>query len=115
MVTGTQCFSFTSIPKDEFGIVTVATKLVDVIEGKNTIRVGFSFTDPKSDFNKETSEIVAEKAMLSNMCVLMAGRSPDEDRSDIARSAWCVVGKDMLDTPDWAKSIDLGMKAVAVI
>ena len=109
MVTGTQCFSFTSIPEDEFGIVTIATKLVDVAGGKETIRVGFSFTEPKSDFDKVTSEKVAEKTMLSSMCVLMAGRSPDEARSDIARSAWCLVGKDMPDAPGWSKDMDLGM------
>lgn len=115
MVTGTQCFSFTSVPEDEFGVVTIATKLVNVVDGKETIRVGFSFTDHKSDFNKTSSELRAEKTMMSSMCVLMAGRSTDEDRGDVARAAWCLVGKDMIGTPGWAKDMDLGMKAVAVI
>jgi len=111
----TRFFSFTNNPQNENGIVTIATKLVGSVEpGKEAIRVGFHLTDPNSCFDRTLAKKEAKKAMLSNMCVTMANRFPGEDRMDIARSAWCVVGKDFPNNPDWAKKIDLAMKAVLV-
>jgi len=109
-----QYFSFTNTPYEDYGIVTIATKTVASGNKMVSIRVGFHLTDPDVKFSRRLAQKEAKIAMESNMSITMADRKQDEEREWIARSAWCCVGKDFPDTPDWAKKINLGTAAVIV-
>jgi len=109
-----QYFSFTNTPYDEYGIVTIATKLVASGDKLLSVRAGFHLTNPDVKFNRRLAQKEAKKAMESSMSITMAGRQPEEERERIARSAWCCVGRDFPDTPDWAKKINLGTAAILV-
>jgi len=85
----------------------------EIVGNTRTCRCGFSYKGKTiKDMKKESYQ-----RMNSNLCIIMCGRSIEEDDVNIAQAAWVVAGKDCYDKtfilPDEIKNLDIQYHGVA--
>ena len=118
-ILAVEYFSFSNDLEGKTGVVTLAIcssedefsekPLEERVE--RTFRVGYSLTSPGEKFNRGVSEKQAYEMLISS-CIVMCNRPPSDEKSYICRVAWCSAGRNYPGVPNWAKELDLAMKAV---
>jgi hypothetical protein len=104
-------YHFSNDTKNKTGIVTFAIKLVESLDDQPVFRLGYSLTNPNTKLNKVKAKKEARKGMESANCTIMVRKDVNEDMEYIARVAFCTAITSGYALPEWARKLDLAMKA----